>query len=46
MCLSVKVIQNYVQKIKFKLCIDNLEDTNNLVVPCSSLCRGIKKKNN
>ena len=34
MCLSVKTIQNYVQKIKFKLCIDNLENTSSRVALC------------
>jgi DNA-binding NarL/FixJ family response regulator len=34
MCLSVKTIQNYVQKIKFKLNIDNSEQTSNRVALC------------
>ena len=34
MCLSVKTIQNYVQKIKFKLNIDSSEQTSNRVALC------------
>ena len=34
MCLSVKSIQNYVQKIKFKLGLENTEQTSNRVALC------------
>jgi DNA-binding NarL/FixJ family response regulator len=34
MCLSVKTIQNYVQKIKFKLGLENTEQTSNRVALC------------
>ena len=40
MCLSLKTIQNYVQKIKFKLDIDNSEEKSSRV----ALCMGVLKQ--